>query len=69
MGVCHPSQLNPQMLRKRISSTEQRSYAELYEWLATGVLLNHTPANWRSDWKSADPDSFTPVSTTRSLNR
>jgi glutamate synthase domain-containing protein 2 len=63
MGVADPSMLNPQMLRKRVSPTEQRSYAELYEWLEPGELLNHAPATWRSDWEVADPDSFTPVGT------
>ena len=61
MGVSDPSMLNPQMLRKRVSPTSQRSYAELYEWLAPAALLNHPPATWRSDWDIADPDSFTPV--------
>ncbi|MGB6765423.1 glutamate synthase-related protein, partial [Mycobacterium sp.] len=66
MGVSDPSMLNPHMLRKRVSPTEQRSYAELYEWLAPGELLNHAPATWRSDWEVANPDSFTPIG--RGLN-
>jgi hypothetical protein len=61
MGVSDPSMLNPHMLRARVSATEQRSYAELYEWLPSGVLLDHAPGNWRSDWNAADPDSFAPV--------
>jgi len=67
MGVSDPSMLNPHMLRKRVSPTEQRSYAELYEWLAPAELLNHAPISWRSDWDAADPDSFTPVGTSRPL--
>jgi hypothetical protein len=63
MGVSDPSMLNPHMLRKRISATEQRSYAEVYEWLEPAVLLNHAPAGWRSDWDVADPDSFAPIGT------
>lgn len=65
MGASDPSQLNPHMLRKRVSATEQRSYAELYEWLPAGALLDHPPINWRSDWELADPDSFAPVGTVR----
>ena len=65
MGVSDPSMLNPQMLRKRVSSTEQRSYAELYEWLPAGALLDHAPITWRPDWETADPDSFTPVGISR----
>ncbi|MGA7135947.1 MAG: FMN-binding glutamate synthase family protein [Mycobacterium sp.] len=68
MGVSDPSMLNPHMLRKRISPHEQRSYADLYEWLPTGALLEHAPTSWRSDWEFADPDSFTPVGTSRSVN-
>jgi glutamate synthase domain-containing protein 2 len=61
MGVADPSALNPQMLRKRVSPTSQRSFAELYEWLEPGVLLEHAPSTWRSDWDIADPDSFAPT--------
>jgi glutamate synthase domain-containing protein 2 len=60
MGAADPSTLNPHMLRKRLSPTEQRSYAELYEWLAPGALLDDAPATWRSDWEAANPDSFAP---------
>jgi glutamate synthase domain-containing protein 2 len=60
MGVSDPSRLNPHMLRKRISPTDQRSYAEIYEWLTSGELLNHAPAGWRSDWEVADADTFAP---------
>jgi hypothetical protein len=61
MGVSDPSMLNPHMLRKRVSPTSQRSYAEIYEWLEPAALLDHAPSTWRSDWDVADPDSFTPV--------
>ena len=45
----------------RMSATEQRSYAELYEWLRPGELLAETPRSWRCDWEAANPDSFVPV--------
>ena len=61
MGVSNLSMLNPEMLRKRISPTEQRSYAELYEWLEPASLLVHPPSNWRRDWEIADADSFAPA--------
>ena len=64
MGVSDLSMLNPHMLRKRVSPTEQRSYAELYEWLEPGVLLNHAPASWRADWEIADPDCYAPAGVT-----
>jgi hypothetical protein len=46
-----------------VSPTEQLSYAELYEWLEPGVLLNHPPASWRADWDVADPDCYAPAGT------
>jgi glutamate synthase domain-containing protein 2 len=69
MGVSDLSMLNPHMLRKRISPTEQRSYAELYEWLEPGVLLNHAPASWRADWEVADPDRYAPAGVTMNASR
>jgi hypothetical protein len=69
MGVSDLSMLNPQMLRKRISPTEQRSYAELYEWLEPGVLLNHAPASWRDDWEVADADCYAPAGVTMNASR
>jgi glutamate synthase domain-containing protein 2 len=68
MGVSDPSMLNPQMLRKRVTSTSQRSYAEIYEWLEPAALLDHAPSTWRSDWDVANPDSFTPIGTRRSAS-
>ncbi|MFW0787781.1 FMN-binding glutamate synthase family protein [Gordonia sp. CPCC 206044] len=61
MGVSDPSQLSPHLLRIRLSSTEQRSYAEVFEWLASGQLLAEAPESWIDDWRRADPDSFAPA--------
>ncbi|GAB4585093.1 hypothetical protein [Nocardia sp. IFM 10818] len=52
-----PAQLTPHMLRKRISTTEQLSYAELYDWLEPGRLLQEPPP----DWSAADADTFRPL--------
>jgi glutamate synthase domain-containing protein 2 len=60
MGVTDPAELTPHLLRKRISATEQRSYAELYESLAPGELVSGAPAGWAADWAAADPGSFRP---------
>jgi glutamate synthase domain-containing protein 2 len=62
MGVSDPSMLDPHMLHKRVSPSEEKSYAELYEWLTPAELLDQTPDRWRWDWEHADPDSFAPVS-------
>ncbi|MFJ4811631.1 FMN-binding glutamate synthase family protein [Streptomyces longwoodensis] len=59
MGVSHPAELRPHMLRRRIDPYTERSYAELYDWLEPGQLLAEPPAAWEADWKAADPDTFT----------
>lgn len=59
MGVQSPHELRTHMLRRRLDQATVRSYAELYEWLEPGRLLDDPPAGWLDDWKSADPDLFT----------
>jgi glutamate synthase domain-containing protein 2 len=59
MGVRHPDELRPHMLRRRIDPTTVRSYGELYSWLDKGELLADPPQEWTADWLAADPDAFT----------
>ncbi|WP_193078581.1 FMN-binding glutamate synthase family protein [Brevibacterium aurantiacum] len=59
MGVSHPDELEPTMLRRNISESESWSYARIYDWLDSGELLNGAAADWASDWKTAQADSFT----------
>ena len=61
MGIADPAMLSPHLLRKRVSATEQVSYAELFEWLRPGQLLGEAPQTWAFDWEAADADSFRPV--------
>ncbi|WP_441293943.1 glutamate synthase-related protein [Arsenicicoccus sp. oral taxon 190] len=61
MGVTDPGQLQPHMLRRVVSETETRSYAEIHEWLAPGQLLDEVPQTWRADWELASADTFHPV--------
>ncbi len=58
LGAAHPGELHPRMLRRRVSPTDTRSYAELYEWLRPGQLLAEPPTGWVDDWERADPDRF-----------
>ncbi|MCH8629258.1 FMN-binding glutamate synthase family protein [Arsenicicoccus piscis] len=58
MGVTHPSQLDPTMLRRNVSSTANQSYAEVYEWLAPRQLLSEPPQSWADDWAIASADTF-----------
>lgn len=58
MGVRTVDQLDPVLLRRNVNEIENHSYAELYEWLAPGELLAHTPRTWAEDWRLASPDHF-----------
>ncbi|MBX7450886.1 FMN-binding glutamate synthase family protein [Mycolicibacterium sp. 3033] len=69
MGVADPGNLSPHLLRKRLSATEQRSYAEIFEWLPAKALLDDAVPSWRTDWDSADADSFVPVGSQRFSHR
>ncbi|WP_345033756.1 FMN-binding glutamate synthase family protein [Kutzneria kofuensis] len=58
MGLAGPGDLRPHMLCRRTDPVTVRTYAELYEWLAPGQLLNEAPQGWAADWAAADPDRF-----------
>ncbi len=58
LGATGPAELGPHMLRKKVTPTTQRSYAELYEWLSPGQLLAEPPSTWAADFAAATPDSF-----------
>jgi len=58
MGVHHPDELTPQMLRRNVTETETASYAELYEWLEPGQLLAEAPPHWAPAWAAASADAF-----------
>lgn len=58
MGCATPSRLTHDMLMRRISPVEVRSYRELYQWLEPGELLVDPPRSWADDWVRAHPDSF-----------
>ena len=58
MGVGHPSQLNPRMLRRRVEHLTTRSYASLHHWVAPGELLTAPPRGWLADWEEADSGTF-----------
>lgn len=58
MGVAHPDELEPTMLRRNVSESESWSYARLYDWLKPGELLSGAPDDWAADWETAQVDSF-----------
>ncbi len=59
MGLDGFDELDPSMLNRRVEGQRTRSYAELYEWLLPGELLEEpVPESWRSDWIQASADEF-----------
>ena len=60
MGLSSFDELRPHMLRRRVHDGEIASYAELFDHLAPGQLLDQAPASWQDDWVLADPDRFHP---------
>lgn len=58
MGLAGFGELSPAMLNRRIEGQRTRTYAEIYEWLMPGELLDDPPESWRSDWIEASADEF-----------
>jgi len=61
-GLEHPQELRPIHFSKRTSTTEVRSFANLYPVLRPGELLDGTDdPRYRDAWAMARPDSFQPA--------
>ncbi|MGW5072832.1 FMN-binding glutamate synthase family protein [Rhodococcus sp. NPDC004095] len=58
MGLDGFHELRPSMLNRRVDAHTSRTYAELYEWLQDGELLDDPPQSWRSDWVDASAKRF-----------
>ena len=58
MGLESFAELAPSMLNRRINSYQNRTYAEIYEWLMPGELLESPPETWLSDWIEASAEEF-----------
>ncbi len=58
MGLDGFNELAPAMLNRRVEGQRSLTYAEIYEWLTPGQLLEHAPESWRSDWHEASADAF-----------
>jgi len=61
-GLTHPQQLGPEHILRRVSATEIRSLASLYNYLQPGDLLRGIPphAVFQDFWESARADTFAP---------
>jgi len=59
-GLTHPTQLGPEHIIRRVSSTEVRSLATLHRFVPQGQLLEGVPdhAVFQVFWDKARPDSF-----------
>lgn len=59
-GLQHPRDIGPEHIIRRISSTEVRSLAALYPWLAPGDLLHSVPEHpvFRLFWEQARAETF-----------
>jgi glutamate synthase domain-containing protein 2 len=58
MGLDGFADLSPRMLNRRIEGQRTRTYAEIYEWLMPGELVDDPPESWRSDWIEACAEEF-----------
>jgi len=58
MGLESFTELAPSMLNRRINSYQTRNYAEIYEWLMPGELLESPPDTWLSDWIESSAEEF-----------
>ena len=64
-GLVHPNELGPEHVVRRVSSTEVRSLAALYKFVAPGELLSGTPDHvvFKVFWDVARADTFAPPRT------
>ena len=61
-GLRHPAELGPEHILRRVSPTEVRSLAAIYNFIEPGALLQGVPphAVFQSFWEGARSDSFAP---------
>ena len=70
MGVSDPDQVGPDQLRMVVKPGRTVSYAEYYDWLQPGQLLDGAPEDWVDDWELARTDTFrAPVTSTKGDER
>ncbi len=60
IGLRHPNQLGPHHVFRRIDDLTTRSFAQLYEYLEPGQLLNDAdvPDGWRESWRASESRSW-----------
>ncbi|GJF13989.1 FMN-binding glutamate synthase family protein [Mycolicibacterium cyprinidarum] len=58
MGLNGFHELSPAMLNRRTERHGTRTYAEIYDWLMPGELLDDPPESWLSDWIESSAEEF-----------
>ncbi|MCH9701452.1 MAG: FMN-binding glutamate synthase family protein [Actinomycetia bacterium] len=58
MGLSGFHELGPAMLSRRVEGQLTRTYAEIYDWLMPGELIDCPPESWLSDWIEASAEEF-----------
>ena len=59
MGLCNPSDLNPEYIMRRISDNVAKPFSEIYEYLQPDQLLgSEIPDSFKKHWEKADADAF-----------
>ena len=60
MGMLSPTEIDAHHIHRRISHTSVQTYAQLYEWLEPGCLLDEKtiPMQWQLDWSIADATNW-----------
>ncbi|MGY3804265.1 FMN-binding glutamate synthase family protein [Pigmentibacter ruber] len=62
MGLEGTHELRPWHVMRRVSETESKSYAEIFEYIPEGSLLsNNIPASFETAVKLASPETFKPL--------
>jgi len=62
-GLEHPQELGPEHIISRVSPSEVRSFASLYNYLEPGILLRGAPKHhsvFEEFWGSANAEAFAP---------
>lgn len=60
-GMHHQDEIKRYHINRRIVMNKTQRYHEIYPYLTEGCLLHaeSVPDNWKYDWSTADPNSFT----------
>ncbi len=59
-GLKSTEDIKPEHINRRVDGSKIKTYAEIYEWLNTGCLLDEKtmPSNWRSNWAKANANNW-----------